>query len=59
MWGSIAVSVVYAVVPTCCVLIGFSLIRRDYKPADNTPPNDQTRDQTNALSSRTIEKGGF
>ncbi len=54
MWGSIAVSVVYAVVPTCCVLIGFGLIRRDYKPTEHTATNDQP----NGLLSRPNEKGG-
>lgn len=49
MWGSIAVAVVYAVVPTCCVLIGFGLIRRDYKVPD--------RAQTNDLQPRSAEEG--
>ena len=53
MWGSIAVAVVYAVVPTCCVLIGFGLIRRDYKPSEHMP----TTDQTNEMLSRSIEEG--
>ena len=53
MWGSIAVAVVYAVVPTCCVLIRFGLIRRDYKPSEHTP----TTDQTNETLSRSIEEG--
>lgn len=59
MWGSIAVSVVYAVVPTCCVLIGFGLIRRDYKPSEHAPTNSQPSDQPNDLLSRPSEKGGI
>ena len=50
MWGSIAVAVVYAVVPTCCILIGFVIMRRDY----STP--DPTRDAS--APHRQVAEGG-
>lgn len=51
MWGSIAVAIVYAVVPICCVLIGFGLIRRDY---GTDRPTD-----TNNLQARSSDEGGL
>lgn len=46
MWGSIAVSIVYAVVPICCVLIGFALIRRDYGTPGTTETDSQQAQPT-------------
>ncbi len=48
MWGSIAVAIVYAVVPICCVLIGFGLIRRDYgtpESTETTSPQDRSSEE--------------
>lgn len=47
MWGSIAVAIVYAVVPICCVLIGFGLIRRDYGTTETTSPQDRSNEEGN------------